>query len=233
MAAGKYNFVIEQGATTDFQIEYKDGNGDPVDLTYYSGRMSIKSAIGGTDYINLSSSLGPCGTGLNFSGSNGLALITKDKYYLLTDSRYVIQAKNQLPDDCTILNMQNSEEIFTKIFGEISSKFSIGYDPFIFTKRGLEYFLKYYTKGNKYIELLPLENNLIDELWDRDKDFNTKAPLILDVKYTSETENQKINNLISKLKAEYLLITSPESICWLLNIRGSDLKYTPLINPIN
>jgi Xaa-Pro aminopeptidase len=165
----------------------------------------------------------------NFSGSNGLALITKDKYYLLTDSRYIIQAKNQLPDDCTILNMQNSEEIFTKIFGEISSKFSIGYDPFIFTKRGLEYFLKYYTKGNKYIELLPLENNLIDELWDRDKDFNTKAPLILDVKYTSETENQKINNLISKLKAEYLLITSPESICWLLNIRGSDLKYTPLI----
>ena len=90
----------------------------------------------------------------NFSGSNGLALITKDKYYLLTDSRYIIQAKNQLPDDCTILNMQNSEEIFTKIFGEISSKFSIGYDPFIFTKRGLEYFLKYYTKGNKYIELL-------------------------------------------------------------------------------
>jgi hypothetical protein len=33
--------------------------------------MSIKSAIGGDVYINLSSSLGPCGTGLNFSGSNG------------------------------------------------------------------------------------------------------------------------------------------------------------------
>jgi Xaa-Pro aminopeptidase len=165
----------------------------------------------------------------NFSGSNGLALITKDKHYLLTDSRYIIQAKNQLPDDCAILNMQNAEEIFTKIFSKISSKFSIGYDPFIFTKRGLEYFSKHYAKGNNYVELQPLENNLIDELWDRDKDFSTKAPLILDVKYTSETENQKISNLISKLKTEYLLITSPESICWLLNIRGSDLKYTPLI----
>ena len=165
----------------------------------------------------------------NFSGSNGLALITKDKHYLFTDSRYTIQAKSQLPDDYTILNMQNAKEIFTKIFSKVSHKFSTGYDPFIFTKRGLEYFSKHYIKGNKHVELLPLENNLIDELWDRDKDFNTKAPLTLDVKYTSETENQKISNLISKLKAEYLLLTSPESICWLLNIRGSDLKYTPLI----
>lgn len=70
MAAGKYNFVIEQGATLDFQIEYKDASGTPIDLTNYEGRMSIKSGIGGTEYINLSSSLGPCGTGLNFSGSN-------------------------------------------------------------------------------------------------------------------------------------------------------------------
>jgi len=71
MAAGKYNFIIEQGATTDFQILYKDGGNNPIDLTDYNGRMSIKSAIGGTEYINLSSSLGPCGTGLNFSGSRG------------------------------------------------------------------------------------------------------------------------------------------------------------------
>lgn len=71
MSAGKYNFIIEQGATTNFEIQYKDSSNNPIDLTDYNGRMSIKSAIGGTDYINLSSSLGPCGTGLNFSGSNG------------------------------------------------------------------------------------------------------------------------------------------------------------------
>jgi len=71
MSAGKYNFIIEQGATTNFEIQYKDSSNNPIDLTDYNGRMSIKSTIGGTDYINLSSSLGPCGTGLNFSGSNG------------------------------------------------------------------------------------------------------------------------------------------------------------------
>jgi hypothetical protein len=35
MAAGRYSFVIEQGATTDFEILYKDSNNDPVDLSGY------------------------------------------------------------------------------------------------------------------------------------------------------------------------------------------------------
>jgi hypothetical protein len=72
MAAGRYSFVIEQGATLDFEIEYTDSNGDPVDLTDYEGRMQIKNAQGGTSYITLSSSLNNDGTGLNFSGSKNL-----------------------------------------------------------------------------------------------------------------------------------------------------------------
>ena len=74
MAAGKYNFVIEQGATTDFEVQYKDSNSTPIDLTNYSGRLQIKSTYtqdSGELYLTLSSSLNPDGTGLNFSGSNG------------------------------------------------------------------------------------------------------------------------------------------------------------------
>lgn len=70
MAAGTYNFLIEQGATTDFEIQYRDSGNNPIDLSDYEGRMSIKSGVGGTTYINLSSSLASDGTGLNFSGSN-------------------------------------------------------------------------------------------------------------------------------------------------------------------
>lgn len=69
MAAGKYSFIIEQGATTDFEIQYTDSSGDPVNLSDYEGRMQIRSSVGGEVYITLSSSLGPCGTGLNFNGS--------------------------------------------------------------------------------------------------------------------------------------------------------------------
>jgi hypothetical protein len=75
MAAGKYSFVIEQGTTVNFEIQYKDSNGNPIDLTNYSGRMQIASDYASntsrTVYITLSSSLNPDGTGLNFSGSNG------------------------------------------------------------------------------------------------------------------------------------------------------------------
>ena len=71
MAAGKYNFVIEQGATLDFEIAYTDSDNNKIDLTNYYGRMQIKDKIGGsTTYITLSSSLEADGTGLNFSGSN-------------------------------------------------------------------------------------------------------------------------------------------------------------------
>ena len=73
MAAGKYNFVIEQGTTLDFDVEYKDSTNTAIDLSDYTARMQIKDKIGGsTTYITLSSSLTPDNTGLNFEeASNG------------------------------------------------------------------------------------------------------------------------------------------------------------------
>ena len=71
MAAGKYSFTIEQGSTVDFEIAYKDSNSDPIDLTLYTARMQIRPSIGSDIvHMTLSSSLNPCGTGLNMSGSN-------------------------------------------------------------------------------------------------------------------------------------------------------------------
>jgi|TARA_R100001510_G_C7643306_1_gene200840 hypothetical protein len=75
MAAGKYNFTIEQGATTNFEIAYKDSNNNPIDLTSYSGRLQIRSNFAddsGTIFLTLSSSRNSDGTGLNFSGSNSI-----------------------------------------------------------------------------------------------------------------------------------------------------------------
>jgi hypothetical protein len=72
MAAGRYSFVIEQGATVNFELQYKDDTGTPIDLTNYSGRMQIRSSVSSpVVLLNLSSSLNPDGTGINFSGSNG------------------------------------------------------------------------------------------------------------------------------------------------------------------
>ena len=75
MAAGKYSFVIEQGSTLDFEIQYKDSSSNPIDLTGYSAKMQIKSNYADnspTTYLTLSSSLQGDGTGLNLLGSGGL-----------------------------------------------------------------------------------------------------------------------------------------------------------------
>ena len=73
MSAGRYSFTIEQGATLDFELAYKDSDNNPVDLTGYQGRMQLRPSAGSDiKYITLSSSLDLDGTGLNFSGSDGL-----------------------------------------------------------------------------------------------------------------------------------------------------------------
>jgi len=84
MAAGKYSFTIEQGATLDFEIKYKDGNGDPVDLSGYTAAMEIRSNYSGSGetYLRLTSSLGDTyekledNTFISLSGSNLVTPIT-------------------------------------------------------------------------------------------------------------------------------------------------------------
>lgn len=80
MSAGKYSFVIEQGTTVNFEIQYKDSNNSPVDLTGYSAKMQLRDSYADTPnstvYLTLSSSLNPDGTGLNLNGLNGTLPLT-------------------------------------------------------------------------------------------------------------------------------------------------------------
>jgi hypothetical protein len=73
MAAAKYSFVIEQGATLEFQLDWTDDTGNPIDLTGMHARMQVRPAVESSQiFLNLSSSLSDsCGTGLNLRGSSG------------------------------------------------------------------------------------------------------------------------------------------------------------------
>lgn len=71
MAAARYSFIVEQGATTNIQLKWEDASGS-VNLSGYSGRMQIRPTVeSSTVYLTLSSSLDVDGTGLNMSGSDG------------------------------------------------------------------------------------------------------------------------------------------------------------------
>lgn len=74
MAAGKWQLLIEQGATLDLSLVYEDSNRNPIDLTGYSGKLQIKSDYTDNNpitYATLSSSLQPDGTGIIFGGVSG------------------------------------------------------------------------------------------------------------------------------------------------------------------
>jgi hypothetical protein len=70
----KYNFEICQGTTVNFGLQYTDISGSPVDLRNYGARLQIRQNETGSSnlYLTLTSSLQADGTGLNFSGSNGI-----------------------------------------------------------------------------------------------------------------------------------------------------------------
>lgn len=71
MAAGKYSFIIEQGATKNIQINWTDISGSAIDLTGYQARMQIRPSVESSQvFISLSSSLQSDNTGINLSGSN-------------------------------------------------------------------------------------------------------------------------------------------------------------------
>lgn len=73
MSAGRYSFVIEQGATLDLEIVYKDSSGTPVNLSGYTAAMQIRDSPGGsTLHATLTSSFGDVYT--KTSGSSFISL---------------------------------------------------------------------------------------------------------------------------------------------------------------
>ena len=76
MAAGRYLLTIEQGATTDLLLEYKDSNGNPVDLSGYTARMQIRPSVdSSTTHLSLTNTLMVDGTGLDLTPTSASLII--------------------------------------------------------------------------------------------------------------------------------------------------------------
>ena len=155
----------------------------------------------------------------NFSGSAGLAVILKKKNYLFVDGRYTIQAQQESAKNFKII------EIHKKKPCNIIKNYNLGYDPKLFTSKNLK---NYFSNNN----LVPINNNLIDQIF-RFKEKKTKPFYSLKRNITGETHQSKIlkiTNFLKLNKADYLFISAPENIAWLLNIRGYDNPNSPIPN---
>ena len=77
MAAGKYALLIEQGATLDLQLEYKDSANVPIDVSLYTGVLQIRPDYAdntATVYLTLESP-SVDGTGIDFGNEDGMIYI--------------------------------------------------------------------------------------------------------------------------------------------------------------
>ena len=154
----------------------------------------------------------------NFSGSAGYAVILKKENYLFVDGRYSLQAQIETGNNFIIKRLS---EIFNcKLFKDIT----LGVDPKIFTQNEIN---KFFLKYNK---IKTINVNLIDKIYNR-YPRKIKQYYSLKDKITGEShlnKIRKISNILKKEKVDYLFITAPENVAWLLNIRGHDNPYSPM-----
>ena len=154
-----------------------------------------------------------------FSGSAGIAVILKKKNYLFVDGRYTIQAYQESSKSFNII------EIHKKLPHKVIKNYNLGYDPSLFTNKTLK---KYFAHNN----LVSIGQNLIDEI-SIFKEKITKPFYSLEKKIVGETHQSKISKVASFLnskKADFLFVSAPENVAWLLNIRGHDNPNSPIPN---
>ena len=156
----------------------------------------------------------------NFTGSAGIAVILKNKNYLFVDGRYTIQSQIESGKNFKIVDFEKI--IDCKLFKNLT----LGIDPRLFTYSQIK---KYFKKNNK---IKFIKKNLIDEI--KIEKINDQFQFYsLDKNIVGESYQSKINKIskfIKKNRSDYIFISAPENVAWILNIRGNDSPNSPIPN---
>ncbi len=163
-----------------------------------------------------------------FSGSNAFLIIAPNKTYFFTDKRYTLQATNQFK------NVENFEVID---MGEISAlevlqknifkDCNIGFYEKIFSVSFVENLQE--ICRNSGAKIISFNNDLIDILWHNKPQKKPNKIFHHGLEFSGLSADQKIAQTINKISADCFLLSNPESLCWLLNIRSADVEYAPLL----
>lgn len=167
-----------------------------------------------------------------FTGSNGTAVVTLDDAGLWTDSRYFLQAANQLEGSGFTLHKENipGEPTVLEWLGEVLDEDAVvGVDGRLFSL----------IEANR-IEMFCAQNGFMfapdfraaEAIW-TDRPARPMNPAFVhDEALAGEDVDSKISRVVDALDAadaDGLLITALDEIAWLLNLRGSDVDYTPVV----
>lgn len=164
-----------------------------------------------------------------FAGSAGAAIVMTDRAVIFVDGRYTLQVRQQ--SDMNLFKVESlvDNPPSSWLADNLGKGARLGFDPWLHTISEAAALRVAAEKVG--VELIPVERNPIDEIW-QDR---PKQPLgrvtIQPAELAGELARDKLKRLaaaIAKQGATHAVLTDPSSIAWTFNIRGSDVPHTPL-----
>lgn len=167
-----------------------------------------------------------------FTGSAGTFVASQKSAGIWTDSRYFTQAEKELDGSEIILHKvynQGSPTFLDWIIENVHEGGTVGCDGSLFTKKQISiYQKKLKTKNIK----LDFSHDLIKDIW-VDRPAIPKNRLFeLNIEYAGESRSSKIKRIRAKMSeygSDLHLVSTLDDIAWIFNIRGTDVKYNPLV----
>ncbi|MBL28781.1 MAG: X-Pro aminopeptidase [Rhodospirillaceae bacterium] len=164
-----------------------------------------------------------------FTGSAGTAVILKDRAAIFVDGRYTLQARDQVDGSVFEVVHSADKSAATWIAEALPAESRLGYDPWLHTKREAEHFRAACGKASG--ALVAMDTNPIDAVWS-DRPAPPAAPVVPHPEAyagrSAADKRMEIAERLAKDGADAVVLTMPDSIAWLLNIRGGDVGHTPL-----
>ncbi|HEY4266079.1 MAG TPA: aminopeptidase P family protein [Micropepsaceae bacterium] len=163
-----------------------------------------------------------------FTGSAGAAVVLIEKAAIFVDGRYTLQVRNQTDTNLfETLDIMN-DGLANWIEANLPQGARLGYDPWLHTQGAVERLKQAVERAGG--QLVALESNPLDAVWP-DQPGPPRAHAVPHaIELAGETSVSKRSRLAENLKkrgADAAVLTMPDSVCWLLNIRGADVPHTP------
>ena len=165
-----------------------------------------------------------------FTGSAGTVVVLRDEAALFVDGRYTLQAEAEV-DSALFERHQVPEHPPSRWIGErLPEGGRLGFDPMLHRSAEVERLRRACAKrGGEAVALL--DANPVDRVWANRPPAPVASVRPLDVEYAGETAEDKRTRMgveVKRAGADALVLTAPDSIAWLLNLRGGDVPYNPL-----
>ena len=163
-----------------------------------------------------------------FSGSAGLAVVLADRAAIFIDGRYTLAVRDQVDTAAFVPHQIPEESPDAWIAENLPKGGRLGFDPWLQTVDGHARFAAACERaGGSFV---PVDSNPIDAVW-LDRPPAPLAPVLPQpVEFageSSESKRTRVAGIVAAKGADVALLTAPDPIAWLLNVRGGDVPRTP------